>query len=88
MRKLLLTLAAFSLMAVDVAPHVAFAKTIKNATITISLGSEVDTMDPHTTSSALATVFHRYTFDTLMHRPTGSNTMVPWAAKEMIQIDP
>jgi len=88
MRKLLLTLAAFSLLAVAVAPHEAFAKTIKNATITISLGSEVDTMDPHTTSSALATVFHRYTFDTLMHRPTGSNTMVPWAAKEMIQIDP
>lgn len=88
MKKLLLTLAAFSLMALVAAPHEAFAKTIKNATITISLGSEVDTMDPHTTSSALATVFHRYTFDTLMHRPTGSNTMVPWAAKEMIQIDP
>jgi len=63
------------------------AKTIKDATITISLGSEVETFDPHTSSSALTTTLHRYVFDTLMHRPN-DNVPVPWAAKEVVQIDP
>ena len=35
------------------------AKAIKNATITISLGSELETWDPHTHTSALTTTMHR-----------------------------
>ncbi len=88
MRKLLLVLAALSLAVGGVFPQAIAAKTIKDTTITISLGSELETMDPHTSSSALATAIHRYVFDTLMHRPTGANTLVPWAAKEVIQVDP
>ncbi len=63
------------------------AKNIKNATVTISLGSDLETMDPHTNTSALTTTLHRYLFDTLMHRPNGTD-LVPWAAKSFKQIDP
>ncbi len=63
------------------------AKAIKNTMITISLGSELETWDPHTNSSALATCMHRYVFDTLMHRPNGAE-LVPWAAKEVKYVDP
>ena len=86
MKKLLLALAALSLMAAGVIPCEA-AKNIKNTTITISLGSELETMDPHTNTSALTTTIHRYLFDTLMHRPNGAD-LVPWAAKEVIHVDP
>ena len=63
------------------------AKNIKNTTVTISLGSDLETMDPHTNTSALTTTLHRYVFDTLMHRPNGTD-LLPWAAKSFKQIDP
>jgi len=85
MRKLVLALAALFLMAADVVPCLA-AKTIKNTTITISLGSDLETMDPHTNTSALTTTVHRYLFDTLMHRPNSAD-LAPWAAKEVIHVD-
>ncbi len=81
-------LTAVFLAACGVAHAAAPAKNIKNATITVSLGAEVDTMDPHSSSSALATTIHRYVFDTLMHRPRDGNTLVPWAAKEVVQVSP
>jgi peptide/nickel transport system substrate-binding protein len=62
------------------------AKNIKNTTVTISLGSDLETMDPHTNTSALTTTLHRYLFDTLMHRPNGTD-LLPWAAKSFKQID-
>lgn len=62
------------------------AKNIKNTTVTISLGSDLETMDPHTNTSALTTTLHRYLFDTLMHRPNGTD-LVPWAAKSFKQVD-
>ena len=68
--------------------YAATAKQIKPTVITVSLGAELDTMDPHTSSSALATTVHRYVFDTLMHRPSGTNTLVPWAAREVVQVGP
>ena len=64
------------------------AKTIKDTVVTISLGSELETMDPHSSSSALATNLHRYVFDTLMHRPRDGDALVPWAAREVVQVDP
>jgi peptide/nickel transport system substrate-binding protein len=86
MRKLLLALAGLSVAFAQVA-YCAAPKNIKNTTITISLGSDLETMDPHTSTSALTTTLHRYLFDTLMHRPNGAD-LVPWAAKEFKQIDP
>ena len=88
MRMRFALLLACSLLAAGIVPPASAAKTIKPQTITISLGSELETMDPHTSSSALATNVHRYVFDTLMHRPTGTHELVPWAAKEVIQVDP
>ena len=84
MKKLL---AVFAVLALLAAYGGAGAKTIKNATITISLGSDLETMDPHTNTSALTTTLHRYLFDTLMHRPNGTD-LQPWAAKSVKQIDP
>ena len=88
MRMLCAMLLSGSLAAAGFMPLPVPAKTIKQQTITISLGSEVETMDPHTSSSALATCVHRYVFDTLMHRPTGTHELVPWAAKEVVHVDP
>lgn len=64
------------------------AKTVKDGIVTISFGPEPDTMDPHTSSSAITVTVHRYVFDTLMTRPAGAATPVPWAAKSATMIDP
>lgn len=64
------------------------AADIKPGMITISLGSDVDTMDPHTTSSAITNTIHRYVFDTLVSRPKGAVTAVPWAAKSVQVVNP
>src|SRR3974390_2126362 len=86
MRKLLIALTAL-LLVVSADAFAAAAKNIKNTTITISLGSELETWDPHTNTSALTTCMHRYVFDTLMHRPNGAE-LVPWAAREAKYVDP
>jgi peptide/nickel transport system substrate-binding protein len=56
--------------------------------VSISLGSDVTTMDPHTTSSAITNTIHRYVFDTLTHRPKGAIEPIPWAAKSIELVDP
>jgi peptide/nickel transport system substrate-binding protein len=64
------------------------AAEIKPGMITISLGSDVHTMDPHASSSAITNTIHRYVFDTLTHRPKGAVTAVPWAAESIRLVDP
>ncbi len=70
------------------APKYVAALQVTKGALTISLGSEVVTMDPHAASSALTTTIHRYVFDTLTHRPKGATKAIPWAAKKFIQVDP
>ena len=64
------------------------AKKIKDGTISITFGPEPETMDPHTSSSALAVTVHRYVFDTLMTRLPGEAIPSPWAAKSAKAIGP
>lgn len=73
-------------MATVLAP--ARALEIKPGMVSISLGSDVTTMDPHATSSAITNTIHRYVFDTLTHRPKGAVSPIPWAAKSIEQVDP
>ena len=75
------------ILALSFAQGAAAAKNIKNTIVTISLGADLETMDPHTNTSSLTTTLHRYVFDTLMHRPNGVD-LQPWAAKSFKQIDP
>ena len=70
------------------ATSAALADEIKPGMITISLGSDVHTMDPHASSSAITNTIHRYVFDTLMHRPKGAVAAIPWAAESVRLIDP
>ena len=65
----------------------AMAVEIRQGLITISLGSDVDTMDPHASSSAITSSIHRYVFDTLTHRPKGAVVPVPWAAESFRNVD-
>ena len=71
-------------------PHFSLGaeKKIQEETITLTLGSELDTWDPHTSSSAIASALHRYVFDTLVHRPNGAVYPVVWAAKSYQFRDP
>ena len=71
-------------------PQVSFCaeKKIKNETITLSLGSELENWDPHGPSSAIANSLHRYVFDTLVSRPKGAVSPVVWAAKSYQLRDP
>ena len=71
-----------------IAPKHVTALQVTSGALTISLGSEVVTMDPHAASSALTTTMHRYVFDTLTHRPKGATKAIPWAAEKFVQVDP
>ena len=85
------TIAAFALTCALICgalTSVSRAGEIKPGIVTISLGSDVDTMDPHTTSSAITNTIHRYVFDTLMDRPKGAVTPIPWAAESVRLVDP
>ena len=66
----------------------ASAVEIKPGIITISLGSDVDTIDPHASSSAIGLSINRFVFDTLTHRPKGAVKAVPWAAESIRLVDP
>lgn len=66
----------------------ASAVEIKPGMITISLGSDVDTIDPHASSSAIGVSINRFVFDTLTNRPKGAVKAVPWAAESIRLVDP
>jgi peptide/nickel transport system substrate-binding protein len=82
------TAAILTASLISLFPPRAFALEVVPGVVSISLGSEVVTMDPHAASSALTTTMHRYVFDTLTHRPKGVTKAIPWAAKKVVQVNP
>ena len=83
MRKFLVILAAFAVLAVG-APMTASAK----STVTIALTGEPPTMDPHRTSNFIGAMVWRWSYDTLLHAETGTGAKKPWLATKWVKMTP
>lgn len=88
MNKITTTILSLALLGFGAAAGAVQAKDIKDTVVSVSLGTEPVTMDPHAASSALTTTMHRWVFDTLMHREKGKAIPVPHAAESATFVNP